>query len=104
MEYQFSFHPYYIFLSLLRVKIHMHCQSMSISLQPLTVFPSSYLIFLFIIINNCMNKKSMGKLVKKQTYQQSSENFKNDINSKFSELNDYCNYLEVKYETVDSPC
>ena len=51
-----------------------------------------------------MNKKSIRKLVKKQTYQQSSENFKNDINSKFSELNDYCNYLEVKYETVDSPC
>ena len=30
------------------------------------------------------------------------ENFKNDINSKFSELNDRFNDLEAKYEMVNS--
>ena len=32
----------------------------------------------------------------------SLENFKNDINSKFSELNDHFHGFEVKYEMVNS--
>ena len=32
----------------------------------------------------------------------SLENFKNDINVKFSELNDYFNDFEAKYEMINS--
>ena len=43
------------------------CWSVSIVLQPSLFFPKLCLIFQFIIIKNCTNKKSVGKLVKRWT-------------------------------------
>ena len=55
----------------------------------------SYLIFLFIIINNGMNNKSIVKLA-------SSKSWKDGINSKSLKLNDRFNDFEAKYEMVNS--
>ena len=51
---------------------HYDCRSISIVLQPSPFFPKLYLIFQFLIIKNGMNKKSVGKLVKRWTYWWSS--------------------------------
>ena len=50
-------------------------QSVSIALQPLPFFPNSYLIFLFIIIKNGTNKKSIENLVERQTQWWSSRSW-----------------------------
>ena len=82
--------------------MHDH-RNVSIVLQSLPFCPNSYLIFQFIIINNGKNKKSVGKLEDKLIDEVLSlENFKNDINAKFSELNDHFNDFQAKYEIVNS--
>ena len=79
-------------------------RSVSIVLQPSPFFPELYLIFQFLIIKNGTNKKSVGNLSKDELIDEvlSLENFKNDINMKFSELNDRFNNFESKYEMVNS--
>ena len=75
-----------------------------IVLQPSPFFPKLYLIFQFLIIKNGTNKKSVGNLSKDELIDEvlSLENFKNDINVKFSELNNRFNNFEAKYEMVNS--
>ena len=70
----------------------------------IAIFPNSYLIFQFIIINNGTNKNQLENLSKDELIDEvlSLENFKNDINAKFSELNDCFNDFQTKYEMVNS--
>ena len=80
-------------------------RSVSIVLQPSPFFPKLYLIFQFIIIKNGTNKKSqLENLSKDELIDEvlSLENFKNDINVKFSELNVRFNDFEAKYEMINS--
>ena len=70
-------------------------RSVSIVLQPSPFFPKLYLIFQFLLIKNGTNKKSIDEVL-------SLENFKNDINVKFSELNDRFNDFQAKYEMINS--
>ena len=51
--------------------------------------------------NNGTNKKSIGKFVKSDEVL-SLENFKNDINANFSQLNDHFNDCQTNYEMVNS--
>ena len=51
--------------------------------------------------NNGTNKKSIGKFVKSDEVL-SFENFKNDINANFSQLNDHFNDFQTNYEMVNS--
>ena len=101
-------HKYWIKSSLLFSYSQSHFpydrRSLSIVLQPSPFFPTSYLIFLFTTNNNGTNKKSIRKMSKDELIDEvlSPENFKNDINSKFSELNDRFNNFEARYEMVNS--
>ena len=79
-------------------------RSVSVILQPSPFFPKLYLIFQLLIIKNGTNKKSVEKLSKNELIDEvlSLENSKNDINVKFSKLNDHFNNFEAKCEMVNS--
>ena len=80
------------------------CRSVSIVLQPLLFFPNSYFIFQFLLLTMVQTISLLENFSKDELIDEvpSLENFKNDINAKFSELNDCFNNFQAKYEMVSS--
>ena len=66
-------------------------------------FLNSYLTFLFLVNNNVQTRSQLENLSKDEVIDEvlSLKSFKNDINSKFSQLNDCFNNFEAKYEMVN---
>ena len=74
-------------------------RSVSIVLQPSPFFPELYLILKMVRTRSQSENLSKDELIDEVLR---LENFKNDINMKFSELNDRFNDFESKYEMVNS--
>ena len=81
-----------------------YCQSINIVLQPSPFFPNLYLTSNLLLTKMVRTRSQLENLSKDEVIYEwvIYEKFKNDINAKFSELNDRFNDFQAKYKMVNS--